>query len=183
MKIFCIGFNKTGTVSLYSALNQLGFKGIHGAWSNHKKVEKALVENKKLLHYFPDNFTHFSDLDIIKDNFKILDYQYPKSYFILNTRDRGKWLVSRRKHLEDYHKNMHNNKYAKTWEWVTKTEEEWLQEWDNHHTDVIDYFEGKKNLLVIDITSGDGYLKLCNFLGVPERKEAFPKLNVTINRR
>jgi Sulfotransferase domain len=42
------------------------------------------------------------------------------------------------------------------------------------------YFENRPGkLLVIDICNGDGYEKLCPFLGLPTINEAFPKENHT----
>jgi hypothetical protein len=180
-KIFCIGFNKTATVSLSTALRMLGFPGIHGMWSNHLKVQRAIDDNEKLLHYFSKNTCHFSDLDIIKDNFKILDEQYPNSKFILNTRDKESWLKSRINHLNDYKRNLSlgTNKYAKTWKWVNESENEWLQQWDNHHDKVIKYFKDNENFLIFNISKGDGYKKLCNFLKIPILNKPFPKKNVT----
>jgi hypothetical protein len=183
MKIFCIGFNKTGTISLYNALNRLGYAGIHGLWENHLKVGKAIQEQKPLLSYFSENIVHFSDLDIIKDNYKLLDEQYPNSKFILNTRKKQDWLQSRTTHYEDYLRNMHTNKYAKTWEWVTKSKEQWAKEWDKHHLNVVDYFAGRSDLIVLDIPAGHGYERLCKFLDIPVINEEFPRLNVTKNKK
>jgi hypothetical protein len=179
-RIFCIGFNKTGTVSLYTAINNLGFQGIHGMWDNHTKVFKALKEDKNLLHYFPEKITHFSDLDIIKDNFKLLDEQYPNSKFILNTRNKDSWLTSRRNHYKDYLKNKNNGKYHNGWRWIKESESDWSEEWDKHHEEVKEYFKYRPNdFLIIDIPSGDGYDKLCPFLGKEIIGKSFPRLNVT----
>ena len=181
MKIFCIGFNKTGTVSLYHALKKLGYKqGIHGLWKNHMKIQRAINEDKKLLHYFDSNVTHFSDLDIIKDNFKTLDIQYKNSKFILNTRDKEKWLKSRRAHYNDYLKHKGTGKYNDNWQWIKETEEAWSKQWDTHHENVITYFENRPNdLLILDIPGSDGYEKLCPFLNIKTIKDKFPKLNIT----
>lgn len=180
MKIFCIGFNKTGTVSLHKALSELGYRGIHGLWKNHKNVEKAISENKPLLNYFDNNITHFSDLDIIKDNYKLLDKQYPNSKFILNTRNKESWLVSRKKHYNDYLNNKNNGKYHNGWRWVKESESDWSKEWDKHHEEVIEYFKNRpEDFLIVDIPSGDGYNKLCPFLGKELLGRKFPRLNVT----
>lgn len=164
-KIFIIGFNKTGTSSLHKALVMLGYPGIHGTMPNHIKVEKAIKENKKLLEYFNTNIIHFSDLDILKDNFKLLDEEYPNSKFILNTRDKKEWLISRKNHLQDYlyHINKGTNKYAKGWRWTEESVEQWETEWETHHKNVISYFKDKNNLLIIDVTKGEGFEKLCPF--------------------
>lgn len=177
MKIFCIGFNKTGTVSLHAALTYLGYSGIHGMWGNHLKFVDAKNNNKKLLSGFSDNIIHFSDLDIMKDNFKSLDEQYPNSKFILNTRKKEDWLISRKKHYDKY---TDNGKYKYDWRWIKDTPEQWGIEWDLHHKDVIDYFKDRpKDLLIMDIPGGDGWDKLCPFLGIEIVQSSFPKKNVT----
>ncbi len=176
--IFCIGFNKTATVSLYSALNRLGFIGIHGLWNNHLKVLRAITENKPLLAYL-QGIEHITDLDIIKDNFKLLDTQYPNSKFILNTREKESWLNSRKNHYQDY---VIDNKYAysKGWRWIEETPDEWSNEWDLHHKEVNEYFKDRKDdLLIMDIPSGDGWEKLCTFLDKPILSDNFPRQNVT----
>ena len=181
MKVFCIGFNKTGTVSLSTALRKLGFPGIHGLWENHIKVKRALNENKKLLHYFSSRICHFSDLDIIKDNFEILDTQYPNSKFILNTRNKEDWIKSRTHHFNDYQKHLvlGTKKYKKTWKWVTYSQDEWVSQWDDHHSKVLAYFKDRRDFTVFNIPHGDGYKKLCKFLHVPFLNKPFPKKNIT----
>ena len=43
-----------------------------------------------------------------------------------------------------------------------------------HHQRVADYFEGRQDLLVLRIAAGDGWERLCPFLGEPVPDEPFP---------
>ena len=52
MKIFCIGLNKTGTISLHEALEGLGFNSLHwGGQPSRQAVERAIAEGVPLLSY------------------------------------------------------------------------------------------------------------------------------------
>jgi hypothetical protein len=47
-----------------------------------------------------------------------------------------------------------------------------------HHADVRRYFRGRPDdLLEMNILEGDGWEKLCPFLGIPVSSEPFPHLN------
>ena len=49
-----------------------------------------------------------------------------------------------------------------------------------HTQEIKDYFSGRENdLLIMDITKGDGWEKLCPFLDKPIPSENIPKENVT----
>ncbi len=49
--------------------------------------------------------------------------------------------------------------------------------YDSHSADVTEYFKNRPNdLLVMDITAGDGWDKLCPFLGVPVPQKSFPTI-------
>ena len=47
----------------------------------------------------------------------------------------------------------------------------WLEE---HHRDVRSYFDGRDDFIEFRITEGDGWEKLCPFLGVDIPEEPFP---------
>jgi len=67
--------------------------------------------------------------------------------------------------------------------WYNIDKEAWKKEWQVLHKDVFSYFKGRpKDLLVIDIPAGDGWEKLCPFLGVPIPNQSFPKKNQTPNK-
>jgi len=109
-KIFQIGFNKCGTVSLWILFKHNAkplISSVH--WDDCKlalSIQKNLEQNKPLLSDYED-FTFFSDMEaVFYDNgypviiegykyYNILDTQYPNSKFILNTRDIDKWIISR----------------------------------------------------------------------------------------
>lgn len=109
-KIFQIGFNKCGTVSLYALFKDHCkplLPCLH--WQEGKlalQIENNLSKNLPLLTGYENN-VFFSDMEAVyyENNypkvisaykyFHILDQQYPNSKFILNTRDINKWVLSR----------------------------------------------------------------------------------------
>jgi hypothetical protein len=58
-----------------------------------------------------------------------------------------------------------------------------LYAYDTHLREVCDYFEDRAgDLLIMDICGGDGWEKLCPFLGVPVPSVPFPDLNKGKNK-
>ncbi len=169
-KIFGIGLNKTATTSLKTALETLGYKTIH----NPAKIKRAIKkrnENKKILHKI-DQYDAFCDVPI-PSIFKELDKDYPNSKFILTTRNKENWLNSRRKHVMV---NRGNPFYK--YDWLDINYPGWREEYNSHHKEVINYFEDRKDdILVIDITKGEGWEKICPFLNNDIPNKPFPRKN------
>ena len=131
-KIFAIGFNKTGTSSLYFLFNILGIKSTHDC------------SNRQVLTII-DEYDAFTDGE--HTNFVEYYNKYPDSLFILNTRPMKNWLISRYKHGE-------NHNFNNCWCWPISEEKTnaWFTTREMHHKNVLDFFENKPdNLLIINI--------------------------------
>jgi hypothetical protein len=171
-KIFCIGLNKTGTISLHQALTTLGFSSLHwGGQESRQAVERAIREDEPLLEYLGD-FDAYSDIQRLSVNFELLDRQYPGSRFILTTRDIEQWLDSRRRHVLRNRERKARGEYDGTF--LEIEPDRWRAQFLDHHHRVEEYFRGRDDLLVMRVTAGDGYDVLCPFLGVPTPPEPFP---------
>lgn len=104
--------------------------------------------------------------------FKELDMQYPGSKFILNTRDKSKWLKSRSKHLcynMINYPQVNGRTYAELFTHIyhCSTEEvleRWSKEWDEHHAAVQEYFKDRPNDLLVFNIETDNPQKLVDFL-------------------
>jgi len=132
MKIFVIGFNKTGTSSLHGLFCYLDIKSIH--WDKIKPVIDII-----------DEFDAFTD--ITPYSFKEYYNKYPDSLFILNTRPISNWLISRYKHAI-----IHN--FEECWCWPISEERtnEWIIEREILYPDILDFFIDKpKQLLILNI--------------------------------
>jgi hypothetical protein len=188
-KIFCIGLNKTGTTTLHTAFQILGVSSVHWKDENGIKIGPTIVNNFKegndILKGL-DHYTAFSDWGNGKSAVKIFkefDKQYPGSKFILNTRSLDSWLLSREKHV------IRNQKLKEKYPnsditWLKVERKEWTRFYQEYHDTVLQYFKDRKNeLLVFDVTSGDGWEKLCSFLNLPIPNSPFPKANVAPDKQ
>jgi len=147
MKIFVIGFNKTGTSSLHQLFIELGIK------STHSVVPVMSIIN---------NFDAFTDGDHF--NFKEYYNKYPDSLFILNTRPISKWLISRYKHAK-FHK------FKESWCWPISEEKtnKWITEREIHYQNIYDFFLDKpKQLLIINIEKEGWEIAVSRFIQKPE---------------
>ena len=166
-KIFCIGFVKTGTTSLYKALNILGYRTVRlldlKTWN--KKGPKQYV--KQISNWKYDAFVDFPmGFDEV---FVDIEKEIPNSKFILTTRDIKKWQKSYFHHFDG------SGWQIKTTDDIKKRTEKM----EKHNNDVIKYFKNKPNkLLIMDITKGDGWEKLCKFLNKPIPNQPFPHKNI-----
>jgi len=156
MKIFAIGFNKTGTSSLHDLFKRFGLRSLHGA------VKKNTF----------DNYDAFTDGNPVK--FKEYYEKYPDSLFILNTRPLEKWLISRYKHAKHFN-------FRERWCWPVSIErtKQWITEREIHHQNVLDFFLDKPSqLLILNIEKPGWVVPLSIFL----KKEPLtvePKSNKT----
>lgn len=173
MKIFCIGFQKTGTTSLGRALEILGYKvcgpiGVTNPQIQDKALEWAL---QKIPHH-----------DAFQDNpwpllYRELDRMYPGSKFILTTRKPRAWLRSMKKYFGNY------EAAAESWiygEGITplKNPLKCMRIYRMHNQAVRQYFKDRPDdLLEIDLSKGDPWPELCAFLGQPVPMTAFPRSN------
>lgn len=182
-RIFCIGLNKTGTVSLHEAFLILGFSSVHfisDKGENIKEIIKNNHENDEKLLKGLEEYNVYSDWALPSTNglFKEFDKQYPGSKFILNTRDLESWINSREKHVNRIPNIKQLRKEHPDNPWYNIDKESWKVEYNQHHKEVNQYFKGREDeLLVFNVINGDGWEKLCPFLGVEIPNRPFPKSN------
>jgi hypothetical protein len=176
-KIFCIGLNKTATVSLHDALGLLGYRSLHwGGPETRREVLRALDEGKPLLTYLDPQLVAFSDIEDITYNFDLADCQYPGSRFILTIRAIDDWLDSRQRHVEYNQAQQALGRYDRRF--IEIDREAWAADYRRHTARVCAYFSGRPDdLLVIDITAGGAWEPLCRFLGNPAPATPFPWRN------
>lgn len=196
-KVFCIGYQKTGTTSVEQALKQMGFKVAI------PEIGYMLVEdiyNKKY-----DNFINYCETAdafqdtpfFMNDLYKILDYTFPNSKFILTIRDNEDiWFQSMYRFFlknninkidkilpEDIKKNdtfLYKNYLLNHFKMLYPNsdlfdEENYKMSYKNHIKEVIEYFKDRDNLLVLNLKAKNSYQNLGQFLGVEvDSNEIFP---------
>jgi Sulfotransferase domain len=176
VKIFGIGLNKTGTVSLHRALEHLGYTSLHwGGEAAYLDVLRAIDEGRPVLTHLPD-VEAYSDIETLSINFDLADAQYPGSKFIVTVRDLAPWLDSRRRHVEKNVVRKANGDY--TGSYLDVDLDGWRRQWVEHHERVADHFRYRPaDLLVMNIPAGDGWELLAPFLGHPIPLVPFPYEN------
>ncbi len=180
-KVFCVGFNKTGTVTLDKIFrDQLFYRSAH----KPRWTDWSITKDRHRL----DEFDAFSDGGCA--SIENLDELYPEALFILNTRPLKDWVLSR-------HKSVERSRRAASWiltmyvplgfvarlinRWVLDNSDRALARWirirNSYHEHVIHYFEDRtEKLLVLSIEDADFAARLARFLGT-ESSIAPPQAN------
>lgn len=159
-KIFQIGFNKCGTRTIHNFFLKNGIKSVH--W---KTDLIANTIHNNFLNNFPlltgiDKYKVYTDMENVSTQiyahilyYKELDKQYPNSKFILNIRDRNKWIKSRLNHGGGSYLRTTMNFHRYTKDQVVDM---WINDWETHIKDVKDYFKDRpKDLLIFNIEEDD----------------------------
>jgi len=166
-KVFCIGYNKTGTTTFGKSLEMLGYRNS----SFNKKVWREYYKNNeidKILAYTA-KFDSVDDLPWLKeDMIPILDKAFPDSKFVYLTRDEESWK-----------KSLYEWTYKMTGEYPDLDKR--LEDFRNHKKFVFDYFKDRPadQFLSLDIRDEKGFKKLAEFLGKSASQEKFPHHNKT----
>lgn len=171
-KVFCIGFHKTGTTSMKVALETLGYRVTGPNGVRDPEIGKNVLSMaSELVQRF----------DAFQDNpwpvlYRELDRRYPGSKFILTLRDEESWIRSQVRHFGQNETPMRK--------WIygvgcpAGNEKAYLERFNRHNDEVVKYFADRPNdFLVMDLASGDGWSKLCPFLGLDIPREPFPHVN------
>ncbi|MEX0652991.1 MAG: sulfotransferase family protein [Phycisphaeraceae bacterium] len=188
-KVFGIGLNKTGTTSLAMALNQLK---IPVADFPHDCVTRRELEVGQYHLSVLEHHRGATDTSVAAF-YAQLDQAYPNSKFILTVRpSREDWLRSLKKQLEGTRRWWHPQSNSARFMYFINTAtygvstfqpERMAFAYDLHVKNVLHYFADRPDdLLVMNIMAGDGYDKLCPFLGLEPMTGPFPKANTRDER-
>lgn len=179
MKIFGIGLSKTGTTSLAHALEILGYKTrdypglVHYTPGDLASIDASLLEAYDALTDTP-----------IPSFYRELDAKYPDAKFILTVRDAEGWLKSCKKQftekLAEKQNEAHNQLFMDLYGCTVFDEQKFLAGYEKFVGGVLQYFKNRpQDLLAINVVAGEGWEKLCPFLGQSVPEIPFPKANVT----
>ncbi|MEM7183735.1 MAG: sulfotransferase [Spirochaetota bacterium] len=179
-KVFLIGLNQTFAKRLTKALSYLGYTIYQDPVDTQlmDELQKAMFQ-LSVLQYF-DGIADFC----IAPYFSQLEQKFPNSKFILTVREEEEWLEGmynnwQRKLSSQALQNPRNRLRKKQIQFVYGTTdfdgELLLEKYKVHVGNAVHYFQRKnKNLLVMDIAAGDGWAKLCPFLGKEVLTYPFP---------
>lgn len=176
-RVFCVGFQKTGTTSLQYALSLLGYRvaGIMDA-NPHPTPEALHAEAMRLLPQF----------DAFADNpwplyFREFDAMFPDAKFILTTRDPDKWYESVCRHFGESGSKMRGWIYGSATPLCNR--QAYIDTLLSHQCAVRAHFANRPgDLLEFDVSAGHGWSELCGILDRPVPRQEFPKLNTATMR-
>ena len=178
-KIFGLGLSRTGTSSLAKALNTLGIRTKHypadettSAELRRGQFRLSILERRQGL------------VDIsVAPYYAQFDALYPGSKFILTVRDVDAWLRAVRNLFEvwrdrDPHREFTDFIGAVVYGTHAFNEDRFRYVYETHVRNVREFFRTRPDdLLIMDITAGDGWDELCPFLGRPVPASTFPHRN------
>jgi Sulfotransferase domain len=175
-KVFCIGEPKTGTQSLAAALRFLGFR--HKGWDRDLWDEFERGDHAAV-YEAADRFESF-DSGPWGALYKELDRRYPGSKFVLSIRDRESWSRSHERHFAA---DGEGQRQIRPNFWIADyaaKRDEIVRRYEEKNADVIAHFADRPaSLLVMDVCGGDGWERLCPFLGLRVPSRPFPHANPT----
>lgn len=195
LKYVGAGLSRTGTLSLSLALEQLGFKSLHFDTERLNDVIDGSTPNS--------NFRRYPDYDAVVDLpsaffFEELMRAYPRSKVILTIRPIDAWWRSIEKHfsanhipeeprilhkigrrlgvsvmqeheLDSFRRKLRHEAYGSS-----EPREFFYKRRYKRHNDLVRTIVPVDRLLVLDIAAGEGWEKLCPFVGKPIPNTPFP---------
>ena len=165
-KVFCIGYNKTGTTSCGKAFRLLGYNNL--SYNEQLFREEYKQEHfLKLLNY-ASKFDSFDDLPWLReDMIPLLDKVFPNSKFVYLEREEESWK-----------KSYYNWVFKQTGQYPDL--EVGLAAYRAHRAFVMDYFKDRKeDLLIISVFESDSFVRLAKFLGKETTHTQMPHENKT----
>lgn len=182
-RVWGIGLTRTGTTSLNSALQVLGYNSMH--WP----TIGALL---------------YGDLEAATDEsvsavYRFLDLRYPGSKFIVTERSEADWIRSAARNRGRSAKNVREFLGRRLQDLHPAQKDRWVEiqftqmtlygsvrfdkakflaGFRRYHQQLFEYFARREqDLLRLRICDGDGWDKLCRFLDHPLPSEPFPHEN------
>lgn len=199
LRVIGAGLSRTGTLSLHEALKALGHRSVHYDDVRLSDVLEGSVSQ-------PD-FRRYDDIDAVSDLPTALFYRelmeaYPESKVVLTIRDVESWWASVRKYFNRVHpisdepslgdgvvlglrlrplKEPFRARYRRLLRnlaYGSVTPKEFLyKKRYMEHNELVRATVSPERLLVLDVSAGEGWSKLCPFLGVSTPVNPFPHVN------
>jgi len=186
MKIFGIGFFKTGTTSLAAALETIGYSVVDGestlrpGYGDEGRTLIEYIENGNFRFPIIERHDAFTDAPYFFV-WRQLDKEFPNSKFVLTVRDDDEWISSVLRFYSNRPVQLLRDYFLNPCGDPTRSvdcRDEWLSRYRRHNREVMEYFKARPDdLLVMDLSKGDSWATLGKFLNqeVPDGK--FPHAN------
>lgn len=176
-KVLVIGLSKTGTSTLNVMLSELGYRVCHQRKDLLRKVRAG----------------NFAALDPVLDAYDAFeDWPWPLAYRHALARygSRAKFILTTRSSAEKWFASVNNHGYRMNlFKSMKQTygryrpfgrSREFSQIYENHNAEVREFFASHpEQFLEFCLENGDGWQKLCDFLGKPVPGVPVPHANQT----
>jgi len=183
-KVFCLGSNKTGTMSLTKAMEELGYNPITTRKSYGLYLGKGLNHSKEnLVNFFNEislrgyAYDFFVDIPFSLFDSHIMVYDlFPESYYILTLRDSEKWFDSVLRWIKKLDAQ-------KMYDWIWKTnvilenKNKVINRYNKRNTEIMGFFKNNNKFMALNIEEKDKFKKLSEFLGRDNIERPFPHEN------
>ncbi|KAH7436295.1 hypothetical protein KP509_05G012000 [Ceratopteris richardii] len=197
LRVILCGFSRTGTMSLMTALDMLGFPCFHGSHlakpsTGHLFLRAFKYGNPKDWNNLLDGYAAIADFPAVCSYQELMKI-YPDAKVILNIRDPDRWYNS---FSETIPKNTHGSERNIIFKLLTPLLAHYVQvgfydkflcskpqdreicvrAFQKHISEVIQHVS-PANLLIYDIEKEKGWNSLCAFLNVSIPDIPFPRVN------
>jgi hypothetical protein len=182
-KIFCIGFYKTGTTTLYDALRALGYHTVNG---DTPGSYPGADDGATLIKQIDAGNFRLPTFDMFNPYFRIwrqIYDLYPDAKYVLTVRDEDRWI-------ESCVKFYRNRRLRPMRVWMfgphanparsPESRQAWLDAYRAHNAAVRDFFASRgQQFFEFDPTREGSWDRLCAFLGAPVPGQPWPHANPT----
>jgi hypothetical protein len=182
-KVFGIGFQKTGTTSLGTIFDKLGYRTA----GYHQFRNLAAREAVSMAEIEAQVLQLAQEVDAAKDTpwplfYQSLDRAFPGSKFIHVTRRPEAWIRSAVKDFGAEPNAIHQAIYGVPC--PQGHEAVWLERYNRHNAEVAEYFKDRPDdCLFLTLDAGVSYEAVCDFLGEPRVGQGVPKANTRLRKR
>jgi hypothetical protein len=190
--VFVIGFNKCATSAIHSFFSRNDFPSVH--WDRGRLAPHMVMNciwGRKIFHGYDRQFRVFSDLFFMNERiviegnqyFRVMDRDYPGSFFIYNTRSMDKWLQSRLRHGPDGAVMIDRFKYLFGTDDTNVIIRYWIDLRTRFEAELKEYFAGSERFLILNIESKDPAGQIARFLGMDLNLAAWQHMHATTAER
>lgn len=188
-KVFCIGFYKTGTTTLYEALKVLGYRAINGDKPGSYPGADDGATLIRRIDAGDFRLPTFDLFDAFTDNpyftiWRQIHGLFPEAKYIFTVRDEQRWIESCVRFYA-------NRRIRPMRVWMfgehadparsTESRQAWLDAYRAHNAAVREHFAGSPpgRFLELDPVRNPRWDELCGFLGQPVPDVPWPHANPT----
>lgn len=205
MKIFCIGYNKTGSTSIFYSIKELGFKADDRIFGEGERLMRNVCKGDlvSVTNWIElrNHVELFKDVPLsVPHVWEALYKKYPGAIYVLSERDSSEqWYNS----IYKFHTKIFGLSPNPDWEEVTNIKlnytgfvydymsytygkeglpydkDKLINSYEAHNKKVKEFFKDKKNFISVNVSNDNDYLRLANFLEKKPLGNKFPVLNKT----